>query len=76
MEMPEPEFWIQDQLKMMNLMGAKMNLQKRRPWEATNQAYTLDKQVVDPRGEIQDVQEQARIAKRGKEAIRRQFGKA
>ena len=62
MEMPEPEFWIQDQLKMMNLMGAKMNLKKRRPWEATNQAYTLDKQVVDPRGEIQDVQEQARMA--------------
>ena len=62
MEMPEPEFWIQDQLKMMNLMGAKMNLKKHRPWEATNQAYTLDKQVVDPRGEIQDIQEQARIA--------------
>ena len=61
-EMPEPEFWIQDQLKMMNLMGAKMNLKKHRPWEATQQAYTLDKQVVDPRSEIQDIHEQARIA--------------
>tara|TARA_R110002020_G_scaffold29814_1_gene94167 strand:- start:26502 stop:29702 length:3201 start_codon:yes stop_codon:yes gene_type:complete len=58
----EPEFWLQDQLGLMNAIDNKFNLKKYYPWAPRIEAKQIDAVFEDPTREIAAIGEQAAIA--------------
>ena len=58
----EPEFWLQDQLGLMNAIDNKFNLKKYYPWAPRIDAKEIDAVFEDPTREIAAIGEQAATA--------------
>jgi hypothetical protein len=58
----EPEFWLQDQLGLMNAIDNKFNLKKYYPWAPRIEKQEIDAVFEDPTREIAAIGEQAAIA--------------
>jgi len=61
-EEKDPEFWLQDQLGIMNAVDNKFSLKKRYPIGTTYQENLIDPVFLDPTRQIAKIGEQAAIA--------------
>tara|TARA_Y100000361_G_scaffold118256_1_gene109603 strand:+ start:399 stop:3401 length:3003 start_codon:yes stop_codon:yes gene_type:complete len=61
-EQKDPEFWLQDQLGIMNAVDNKFSLKKRYPIGMTYQENLIDPVFLDPTRQIAKIGEQAAIA--------------
>jgi len=61
-EEKDPEFWLQDQLGIMNAVDNKFSLKKRYPIGMTYQENLIDPVFLDPTRQIAKIGEQAAIA--------------
>ncbi len=61
-EVPDPEFWLQDQLGIINAVSNRFRIKRRYPWAPKLEVPQVDAQYVDPTREIAAIGEQAKIA--------------
>tara|TARA_R110001599_G_scaffold180773_1_gene373441 strand:+ start:2270 stop:5710 length:3441 start_codon:yes stop_codon:yes gene_type:complete len=59
---PRKEFWLQDELALMNAMDNRLSLKKYYPWAPTYDNINIDPVFKDPTREIAAIAEQATIA--------------
>ena len=59
---PDPEFWIQDQLGIINAVSNRFRIKRRYPWAPKLEVPKVDASFVDPSREIAAIGEQAKIA--------------